>query len=431
MFLRKIVVLFFIFMLFAACSDDEAVPAVAVGPQPVSLIVFSGVNTNSIYIKWSASNEATNYRLKYRSGGSGSMILLTNSTGTAYNHTNLTPGVTYQYQLIVESAAGQSLNNSIYEGSTAPVRSAASVGSTNFYTNNGLIYTHDPAAQLKPANELTVLTLNMHTYQESDQDVKFDTIVQLIAEQDVDVIAFQENAQHRNAAVVYDNIRSDNMCIVITNRLKTYYGLDYYFTWDWAHYGWNEWEEGIAVMAKYSLAASDSTYVSTAASTGDITSRKVIYGRFFIPGLNINLNFFSTHLHWRTSVGDTEQNNQVTNVKAFATSKLAGADLTIVCGDYNSQPTETDPVWSEGYTTMKAGGEYLDTFLEFNPAANNMPENSIYDTVKGAYPGRIDYIFMRTNAAFGVVSSQIIFTPSILGEVSDHYGVLTRIRKVQ
>ncbi len=300
----------------------------------------------------------------------------------------------------------------------------------NYITNaSGVIETYDTNTSAKPTNELTILTLNMHTYQETGQDAKFDKIVQLIADQDIDVIAFQENAQSNGAAIAYDSIRVDNMCAIITNKLKIDHGLDYYFAWDWAHYGWNVWEEGIAVMAKYPLVESESTWVSTSTSSYNLTSRRAIYGRFNIPRLDITLNFISTHLQWRDTNYPTEHLTQVNNVKNFATSKLAGSDLTIVCGDYNSQPTETDPVWSETYLTMKAGGEYIDTFLSMNPAANDMPENSIYNTVLGSLPGRIDYIFLRANSTFGVVSSQIIFTTPILGLVSDHYGVLTRIRK--
>ena len=194
--------------------------------------------------------------------------------------------------------------------------------------------------------------------------------------------------------------------------------------------GWDVWEEGIAVMSKYPFAASQSVWVSTSASTSRLVSRKAIHGRFNVSAMGINVNLVATHLHWRTTLTDGEQNKQVNNVRAFADGKTSGNDLTLVCGDYNSQPTESDPRWSEGYLTMRSNGTYLDTFLTFNPHANDMPEQAIYDTVKGGDPGRIDYIFMRTNAAFGVVSSQIIFTPAILGTVSDHYGVLTRIRKL-
>ncbi|MCK5845939.1 MAG: hypothetical protein KAG84_00755, partial [Bacteroidales bacterium] len=46
-------------------------------------------------------------------------------------------------------------------------------------------------------NEYLILTLNLHTYQESNQYEKFNTIVELIAKMDVDFITFQECAQHR------------------------------------------------------------------------------------------------------------------------------------------------------------------------------------------------------------------------------------------
>ena len=282
----------------------------------------------------------------------------------------------------------------------------------------------------KGTNEMYILTLNLNCYQQANQSAKFDTIAKLIADLDVDLVAFQECAQNKNNTIVYDAIRTGNMALVLTNRLKANHGKDYYFHWDWAHYGFSFYEEGVAVMSRYPLTDTGSTWISTNTATSSLVSRKAVAGKTTLPDLGITVDFISTHLHWRTSYSDTEQNRQVSNVRAFATSRLAGSDLTIVCGDYNSQPTETDPVWGQGYTTMRAGGEYIDTFLAMNPLANNLPEDSAYDTVKGEYPGRIDYIFMRTNAAFEVVFSKIIFTPTLVGTVTDHYGVLTRIRKL-
>ena len=73
-------------------------------------------------------------------------------------------------------------------------------------------------------------------------------------------------------------------------------------------------------------------------------------------------------------------------------------------------------------------GEYVDTFLEIYPDANQKPAQSIYHTVGGTFPGRIDYVFMKNNTTFTVEDSQIIFTNEVMGSVSDHYGVLTKIK---
>jgi endonuclease/exonuclease/phosphatase family metal-dependent hydrolase len=51
-------------------------------------------------------------------------------------------------------------------------------------------------------NKYLILTLNLHTYQESDQHAKLQKIIVVIGEMDIDIIAFQECAQHRNVAPV-------------------------------------------------------------------------------------------------------------------------------------------------------------------------------------------------------------------------------------
>ena len=55
-------------------------------------------------------------------------------------------------------------------------------------------------------------------------------------------------------------------------------------------------------------------------------------------------------------------------------------------------------------------------------------ETTAYDTVKGDFPGRIDYIYMKANESYHVDASEIIFTPDTLGTISDHYAVVTKFR---
>jgi endonuclease/exonuclease/phosphatase family metal-dependent hydrolase len=106
---------------------------------------------------------------------------------------------------------------------------------------------------------------------------------------------------------------------------------------------------------------------------------------------------------------------------------LTSDSLAFICGDFNGNPTSDFP-WSEGYFTMMENNEYSDTFLHVYPEANNKPAQSIYNTIGGDFPGRIDYIFMKNNPRLTVIDSQIIFTGDCVGKVSDHFGVLTKVR---
>ena len=273
-------------------------------------------------------------------------------------------------------------------------------------------------------NELLFLTLNLHTYQEDNQNEKLNMIVDVIGGMDIDFIAFQECAQHKTAGIIDNNIREDNMTHRIAEMLNEKFGSKYSFSWDWAHYGWNVWEEGVSVLSKYPLIETDSRYVSASTTQSNIESRKVIYGAFQFDDKRIHL--FSAHTHWRTSETSEEQNNQIKKIKSMVVEKEAENAFSFVAGDFNVNPTSDYP-WSEGYNIMVNGGEYTDTYLIVNTDANNKPAQSKYHTVLGDFLGRIDYVFMKNNTVFKVEASQIIFTSEAVGKVSDHYGVLTRV----
>jgi maltose 6'-phosphate phosphatase len=274
--------------------------------------------------------------------------------------------------------------------------------------------------------EYLILTINLHTYQELRQNEKFNLITDVIGKMDIDFIAFQECAQNKSAVITSGIIRADNMALIISDRIREKYHTDYHFVWNWSHYGWNVWEEGVAVLSKHPVILSADRYISSNTGTGTITSRKVIYASCQAPDGMFNI--FSAHTHWRTSSTDEEQNNQINNIKQMVVEKESSAPgcVSFVCGDFNGNPTSDYP-WSEGYNTMMKTNDYADTFLEIYPDANLKPPQSIYYTVGGDLPGRIDYIFMKKNAHFTVAESQIIFKSDVVGNVSDHYGVLTRV----
>ena len=275
-------------------------------------------------------------------------------------------------------------------------------------------------------NEFLILTLNQHTYQESRQLEKLEMITGLIGKMNVDFVAFQECAQANNTPISNGIIRTDNMALLITNRLKEKFNANYNFVWNWSHYGWNVWEEGVAVLSKFPVVASEDRYISASKSTGSITSRKVIYASCQAPGQLFNI--FSAHTHWRISASDEEQNKEINNIKSMVSEKeMVNPDaVSFVCGDFNGNPTSDFP-WSEGYNTMMKTGDYSDTFFDICPGANQKPAQSIYNTVGGDLPGRIDYIFMKKDSRLQVIDSQIIFTNDIVGTVSDHFGVLTKV----
>ncbi|OHD55739.1 MAG: hypothetical protein A2Y33_13950 [Spirochaetes bacterium GWF1_51_8] len=421
--MKKAIIAFIAVM--AGCAANIEAPVL---PDKAVLLTKSGIVTNCIYIKWGALAGVTGYSLYVSTNGTGNPYLLTNTTSLSYLHQGLNAGTTNYYRVVAQNANGETAGD-FYPGYTKADLPNADPNTTNITVVDTLKYSYDPASYSKPTNELVILTLNMHTYQESGQDAKFDMIVDLIAKLDVDLIAFQECAQKNNSAFLTGKIRVDNMAYIVTKRLKEYYGLDYYYVWDWAHYGWSVWEEGIACVSKYPILSTTNKYITADTSVNSIASRKVIYSEIVIGGFG-KVNFFSTHLYWKTSVSDNNHNLSIIDMKTLVDQKEAAVGspvLSIVCGDYNCNPTDDAP-WNQGYLTMVSNGQYIDTYFAVNPTANNKPALAEHFTVGGTYPGRIDYIFFKTNDMFQPVCSQIVFTPSVIGLVSDHYGVFTRIR---
>jgi len=317
------------------------------------------------------------------------------------------------YTVVIETKdhAGNVVNDSISVTTKFPETSLAGIKQSMYKTSD---------------DEILILTINLHTYQETEQNLKFQRVADVIGKMDVDFVAFQECAQHKSKPLTEGIIRTDNMALIIANLLKTKYQADYNYAWNWAHYGWDVWEEGVAVLSKHARSDFESRYISSSGSTTNLESRRVIYGAYSVPNFG-KLNFFSTHTHWRSSEASQDQNNQIKNIQAMVAEKEQLALVSIVCGDFNCNPTDDAP-WNEGYLTMTANGTYLDSFYEIYPAANTKPAQSQYFTIGGQLPGRIDYIFIKRGTNFSIEDSQIIFKTDIAGKVSDHYGVLTKIK---
>ena len=181
---------------------------------------------------------------------------------------------------------------------------------------------NNPGSTTIDQKNIVILSLNLHTYQETNQDAKFNIIVDAIFDLSIDLVCFQECGQNKNQIYLTGSstIRIDNMAYIITQKLKSRHGVDYYYAWDWAHIGFDYYEEGMAVVSKYPITDSGSTWISTNTSSSNITSRKAVYGKTEIPGVGI-VNLFSVHTHWMLSSTDTEHELQVSRIKNFVYSK--------------------------------------------------------------------------------------------------------------
>lgn len=261
---------------------------------------------------------------------------------------------------------------------------------------------------------VTLLSLNLHTWQEPDQLAKFDRIADFIAANGVEIVCLQECAQNRDSALLADGmLREDNAARLIQERLRAR-GMEYAMAWDWAHYGWDRWEEGIAVLSRLPMIDSESRWVSESRSRADaLGSRKVLRARIEVPGFG-PVDAYSAHLSWASAGLPT----QVTALLDWIDDTETGAAAVIVAGDFNDEPGGV------GYEAMRAAG-FGDAFEAAPP--DSPPTATGRAFVTTTWNTRIDHIWTRPGTGrLAPVSTRIVFAGDGEPVVSDHYGILVR-----
>lgn len=276
-------------------------------------------------------------------------------------------------------------------------------GQTYWDNNFGKNYTleHDP---------LRILILNLHCYQESNQDYKFSQIAHAIAHEDVDIVCFQEVAENWNDGHGDWNSNSAN---IINQRLPE----PFFIYTDWSHLGFDRYREGVGILSRFPIQHRESRYVSDDDDCYSIHSRKVVMAEINVPIFG-KLNVFSAHLSW----WEDGFRQQFENLSHWA-GELMQPDTraTLLCGDFNVM------AGSEGYALVVDGNQYHDQFL----AANN---KGLFDQVYRVNDAhwqhllsedyRIDYIFLNKEDNLTVIDTKVLFTEHDYGRVSDHCGYM-------
>ena len=257
---------------------------------------------------------------------------------------------------------------------------------------------------------LKVMILNLHCYQEDQQDKKFSQIAKAIREQGADVVCFQEVAEHWNHG---HGDWASNSANIINQRLKPPMHL---YT-DWSHLGFDKYREGVAILSRYPLLHTQSRYVSDSHDAYSIHSRKVVMANIQVPYLG-SINVFSAHLSWWED-GFQEQFQRLCE---WADSQShPSLSATLLCGDFNIA------AGSIGYQQVVLTNQYEDQYL----AANHQGLFEKIFRVNDAHWGnwlsddyRIDYIFMNKTSNLRVTAARVLFTDWDYGQVSDHCGYL-------
>ncbi len=260
---------------------------------------------------------------------------------------------------------------------------------------------------------LKILTLNLHCYQEENQDEKFGRIAKAIDDLNIGVVCLQEVGERwSNGKTDYQS----NAARIIREKLRRYHGRHYHLHADSSHIGFDKYLEGSAILSKYRFLSVDSGYVSATDSIYDIHSRKVVAARIHVPYIGY-INLFSVHLSWWSN----GFRQQFENLKRWTDAiGSANSAATLLCGDFNS------PAGSDGYALVTSGRAYSDQFLA--ATAPNVfhklfgRESRDWGLLQNDH--RIDYIFQNREGRLKPVFARTIFMDEDYGRVSDHPGYM-------
>lgn len=267
-----------------------------------------------------------------------------------------------------------------------------------------------------PKQQFKLLILNLHCYQEDNQDNKLTKIANTIDELQIDIVCFQEVAENWNNG--FGDWQS-NSARIINERLKQ----PFYIHHDWSHLGFDKYREGVAIISRYPLSHHESKYVSDSDDKYDIHARRVVKAQINIPEIG-SINVFSAHLSWFQD----GFKNQFCRLRDWANHcKTEDIKATLLCGDFNIT------AGTEGYGLVINSNEYEDQYLAVN-------KQGIFDKIFRVHDAhwkdlladdyRIDYVFMSKDSQLKAISAKVIFTDQDYGRVSDHFGYLMTFESI-
>ena len=257
---------------------------------------------------------------------------------------------------------------------------------------------------------MKLLTLNCHSWQEDDQLEKINYLAETIKENDYDVIALQEVSQHMLGKPYKGQLKTDNYAIVLLEALDKLGVSNYEIVWDFAHIGFQVYEEGLCLLCKHPIIERESFFVTRSEDTLNWKTRRIV--RATIRYHEEEIDLYSCHLGWWQ---DHEEPCKLQIDKL--NEHLSNERLSLLMGDFNNNANTI----GEGYSYMKELG-WLDTY-------ELAADKDTGETVQGKIAGwesnsdniRVDYVW--ANRSVKVESSYVIFNGVNRKVISDHYGI--------
>lgn len=274
---------------------------------------------------------------------------------------------------------------------------------------------------------MKLLTLNTHSLVEENYRRKLTDFVTVIARERPDIMALQEVSQGKDAPAVPKDqlngyvscgprviIREGNHALTVIEGLRTL-GVRYHWSWLPVKRGYGIYDEGVAVMSRTPIEATDTLTVSRTDDYGHWKTRKLLGARVG------NAWFYSVHFGWWD-----DPDEPFAEQWGRTDSHMQARGQVFLMGDFNS-PAETR---GEGYDLVLRSG-WLDTYTLSRDRDHGI-------TVGGRIAGwthrelpsegaRVDHIFC--NRPCKVITSQVIFNGENGPVVSDHFGVLADVEE--
>jgi len=277
---------------------------------------------------------------------------------------------------------------------------------------------------------MKLLTLNTHSWIEEDPLEKLAAIKEQILVEEYDVISLQEVNQTMNAEKAETDsyflspnhgtiIKKDNFAFLLQQELKKH-GLDYYWSWVPNHIGYDQYDEGIAILTRFKLTHARGILLSRSNDYTDYHTRKALEVRF--QANEKNYIVYGLHMSWwqdeTKSYPFLYEWNQL--VKAWEPYQ---EENLLLMGDFNN-PAHIE---KEGYHVVSTHPHLKDAYLAANEKKGS---HTVMKKIDGWENNsdllRIDYIFVSSHLK--VKTYEVLFDGKNTPIVSDHFGVKVELK---
>ncbi|MBO0441030.1 endonuclease/exonuclease/phosphatase family protein [Candidatus Enterococcus ikei] len=273
---------------------------------------------------------------------------------------------------------------------------------------------------------MKVLTLNTHSWLESQPLEKLHQLAKKIIQEDYAVIALQEVNQRIDSHPVTTThnfhptedqlpVHEDNFAHLLVHQLKEL-GQHYHWSWAYNHIGYSTYHEGVALLSKQPIQP-EAVLISTEDDPTDYRRRVLLIGQTKLGAKPITA--VSAHYSWWSETDGFAHEWSQTEI---ALQNYPSPFL--IMGDFNNPASAKQT----GYQlVLESPLKLQDSFLS---ATKTIGEHTVEKAIDGWGENqeqlRIDYIF--TSQELAITNYQIIFDGKSTPIVSDHFGVSATIQ---